>query len=283
MNEKILKIETLEEFKQKLADVTDKIYFLAGCTDFMVSYKDELISPNSVFVDISNCRELKFIKEEDNKIHIGSITTFSELIENKIVQQHCKVLFNAAETIGAVQIRNRATIGGNVATSSPAADSVPALFVLNCKIETLKPNGECRSYPIENFFTGVKKNILQNGELIKKFIIEKDTTKKSQFYKIGPRKALAISKISIATCFEFENNIFNNVRIALGAVAPTIIRAKKTEEYLEGKNYTDELIEKSCEILSSEASPIDDIRSTAQYRRKMISTCFKIIVKELIK
>ncbi len=259
-----LRLNNIKELDK--IDKKKKIYFLSGGTDFMIMYKENMIEKDARIIDISNLN-LNYIKEDKNKIRIGAATLFSDIVENKIIDKYVKTLKLAASTIGSPQIRNRGTIGGNIGNASPAGDSIPALMVHNSIIVTNEGK-----YPIENFFKGVKKSILKNGELIKEIVIPIDNKKRNMFYfKSGPRNALAISKASLAVNILMEKGIIKDVNLAAGAVGITVIKCKKCEEFLKGKKLEKNIIEKATEIIKSDISPITDFRSTKFYREKVVS------------
>ncbi|RLD11455.1 MAG: xanthine dehydrogenase family protein subunit M [Chlamydiae bacterium] len=243
-----------------------KAKILAGGTDLLVRLKDEMNQHD--IIDISHLKELKGISIADDKIKISALTTFSELIENEIIAENADVLVQAAEIIGSSQIRNRGTIGGNIANASPAGDSIPPLFVLEAEIETSGKNGT-RIIPIKDFFKGPGRTILKKCEIISSVIIPKNKDYRGAFVRLGQRKSLAISKVSLAALFKVEDERITETRIALGAVAPTVIRASKTEKFLIGKKLNDETISEAEKIICDEVSPISDIRSIAEYRKEM--------------
>lgn len=274
---KFYKFNTLTELQKAIPEIKERIYFLAGGTDLLVYLKDGLISDDSCIVDIGNLKELCFIAESDGKIRIGALTTFSEIIKNEIINKHCKILSDSCKTIGSIQIRNRGTIGGNIANASPAGDSIPALFCLNAIIKTTS-----REIPITELFTGPKKTILENNELITEILVNRQEGF-SYFYKLGLRKAFSISKVSIAiTCLKTSENVLQKVNIACGAVAPTVIKASQTESLLEGKKLNDEIINEAVEKIRQEVMPIDDFRSNAFYRRHCIGILLQRGLREVL-
>jgi len=274
---KLRKINKIEEIIKKKG----KIYFLAGCTDFYVYYKDGFIKEDSILVDISEIKELKGIKEDRNSIVIGSLTTFTEIIDSRILNKHANVLVKAAKTIGSKQIRNRATIGGNVANASPAGDSIPALFVLDSKLELVKGKRK-RIVKVEEFFKGVKTTILENGEIIKSIIIPKKNFNKSVFNKIGPRNALSISKVSIAVNARVERKIIEDIAISFGSVYKTVVRCRESEEKLKRKKIDKGLIEEAKKLALNKISPITDFRSTGLYRFAVAGVLFERAIEEIL-
>lgn len=263
-----LKVTTLLQIINEIPKIKKRVYYLAGGTDLMVLLKDEMIPEESVIVDISDLKELCYIKNYSNSVAIGSLTTFTQIIKSFITRIYSPLLVEAARTIGSVQIRNRATIGGNIANASPAGDSIPALFVQDAEVITLSNN----KYKITEFFTDVKKTVLKNGELIKEIRIPKLKSKpRCFFFKSGPRQALSIAKASLAMIVKLKNKKIEDVRIAAGAVGKTVIRATNTESFLLNNKITEALINESKIILKKETSPITDFRSTDEYRREVTS------------
>ena len=245
---------------------------LAGGTDLLVRLKDSLSWP--VLIDICGLQELQGISANGNAITIGALTTYTELLSSDILKQHASVLLQAAQLVGSPQIRNRGTIGGNIANGSPAGDTLPPLYVLQATVVTADSKGS-RKIPIEEFFTGPGKTVLLRNEIIVSIDIPIAQNNKQIFLRLGQRKALAISKVSIAVSARIGNERIDDIRIALGSVGPTVIRANKTEELLKGAALTDASIQAACEAVETEAVPISDIRSDAEYRREMCGVLLK--------
>ena len=265
-----------------------KAYFVAGGTDMMCYLRDGFINPEkSCVVDIAAVKELYGISEDSDYLKIGAMATFSDILESDLVKKWAPAVVSTAETFATPQIRNRATIGGNIGNASPAGDSLPPLAVHNAKVVAFGKNG-IRTIDIMNVFAGPKKTNLANGELITAVLIpkiaeEKNFKLKGIFLKIGGRKTHIISKASVAIAGLFNGAQSINVNIALGAVGPTVIKADRAAGMLNGKKITPELIEKCCEEIKSAATPISDFRSTALYRSKVIAPLFKEAIMQLIK
>ncbi|MDD5067306.1 MAG: FAD binding domain-containing protein [bacterium] len=244
-----------------------KIYFLAGGTDLMVQQKDDLLERESIMADISSLKDLKSIRLENSGIRIGALTTFTEILESRLIREQVPLLFNAAQSIGSPQIRNRATLAGNIANASPAADSIPALFVHEARIRT-----NLAEYPVNGFFQSVKRSILKNSEMILEIVIPRDEILFRSFYfKSGPRQALAIAKASLAARINTEQDRIKNIRLACGAVGITVIRPVRTEKFLLENKISRDIINHAKDMLRSEIAPIDDFRSTGTYRSGMIA------------
>ncbi|MFH1010535.1 MAG: xanthine dehydrogenase family protein subunit M [bacterium] len=263
----ILTPRSLEEALELLAiELPPKV--LAGGTDLLVLRKD---NPDKFasFLALENVHELCGIHKEDNHIRIGSRATHSEIEHSGIVTKYAPVLAHAAAGIGSVQIRNRGTIGGNIIHASPAGDLIPALIALDAVAE-LHSLRSRREIPLREFFLGPGKSVCRGDELLVAAHFQlPDARERGTFLKIGPRKAVACSKVNVAVQALVHHKSIEWIRIALGAVAPTVIRAPRTESLLQGRLLSRELITEAREAVREEISPITDIRSTAEYRRQV--------------
>jgi carbon-monoxide dehydrogenase medium subunit len=260
---------------QLISSLKDKrVRLLARDTDLIIQMKNNFDYPQAI-IHIGEIPELRLIEDLGDSLRIGAATTFSQIAESKLVKQFAPVLAQASLEVGSWQIRNRATIGGNIANASPAADSVPPLFVLNASVIT-QDQHQTQQIPIQDFFTGPGKTILNKEQLI--IAVQFPKMKSSQrafFEKIGQRRAMTIAKTSVAALIDLHNSTVSDARIALGAVAPTVIRAPNAESILRGKTLSPELINQAATAAAKEAKPIDDIRSSVQYRREMCRILLK--------
>jgi CO/xanthine dehydrogenase FAD-binding subunit len=196
------------------------------------------------------------------------------------LQREYSLLCQAAGVIGAVAIQNRATLGGNIANASPAADSPPALLVYDADVELLSASGN-RWLPYHAFHTGYKKTQLQPGELISRVRLPRSLWKWKECYrKVGTRKAQAISKVCFAARMRVEGNTVADIRIALGSVAPVPLRCFQTEALLRGAKVNTSTMKAAREMLSAELSPIDDFRSTQAYRRTVAGNLLEMFLAE---
>ena len=237
----------------------------AGGTDLMVM-KAKGFSQNKNFLNILDIPELKGITLHDNHIEIGALTTFSEIKENKIILNEFPLLFNSARQIGSWAIQNRATIGGNIINASPAADSPPALLCYDADLEIISKTST-KFIPITEFYLGYKKIKLSKGDLLKSIRIKRNTCKEISLYrKVGTRQAQAISKICFAAKVKKNGNIISDIALSIGSVAPTPIRCTNCENTILGNKINQQLINRAKEQLLSDIHPIDDIRSTKEYR-----------------
>lgn len=259
------------------------IEIIAGATDYMVSLKLGQ-KPKSMVMDLTGVEELRKIIVEDRGIFIGSCVTFNEIAENEVVHSRFAVLHSAVQLIGSNQIRNRATIGGNVASGSPAADSVPPLWVLRAGVILSSTSGT-RRVSIRRFYTGYRKNVMRDDEIITGFKLPfLSKNYKQSFYKVGARKAQAISKLSIAAVARLNktNKKIDDIRIAGGSLAPTVVGFEKTCKYLKGKKPGEKVILKAKQIAQQEITPINDVRSTAFYRTTVAGNLIERFLVEII-
>jgi CO/xanthine dehydrogenase FAD-binding subunit len=258
----------------------ERVKVLAGGTDLLVFIQEGVISPRLV-VDLGGIAELKSIEEKYGRIRLGALVTHDQAAASPLIREKAPVLPQACAEVGSPQIRSRGTIGGNLVTASPSGDVIPALVALGASLALRCLHGE-RTVPIEEFFTGVKKSVLRHNELLTLVSFPAPAPSSRGFFKkLGQRKALSISKVSVAACLDFEKGAVRSCRIALGAVAPTVIRATKTEAYLLGKKLDRGTIAQAARIVSSESRAITDLRSEADYRNEMVGVLVKRGIEEI--
>jgi CO/xanthine dehydrogenase FAD-binding subunit len=239
---------------------------LAGGTDLIVQWRTGAMRPGG-FLDISAISELSEISESQAHIEIGALATHTMIRSHEAVRRHLPALAEACATVGGVQIQNRGTIGGNVMNSSPAGDTLPPLLAHEAEFLAQDLKGE-RWIKAKDLFVGYRKTSLAEAELLTRIRVPKsDSKERARFYKTGVRRAQAISKVSICVRARVRHGGIEWARIAVGSVAPTVVRAPGTEALLKGQVMTEALIEKARASLADEIAPIDDIRSTAEYRR----------------
>jgi CO/xanthine dehydrogenase FAD-binding subunit len=226
--------------------------------------------PEGAYVGLWNLPELRGIDDTSDAIAIGALTTYSEIARHATLQTRWPLLCRAAEETGGVATQNRGTIGGNIANASPAADTPPALIVYDAELELVSSRGT-RRVPYDRFHTGYKQMDLGADELVARVHLPKRPATWRQYYrKVGTRRAQAISKVCMAVaCDVAAEGLVNDVRIALGSVAPTVIRARATEAALRGHGLTEATIAAAEAALEREIAPIDDIRSNARYRMRV--------------
>jgi len=249
---------------------------LAGGTDLLADLKFSGHGPEMI-VDISRLDELKDIAFADDGLHIGALVTHSEIMRSPVIRDMFPALVEAAHSIGAVQTRTLGTPGGNLVTCVPSMDSGPALIALEASVTVAGAAGQ-RQMPLASLFAGPRKTSLKPGELLVDIVIPKANLRKpAAFEKFGLRKgqALALVNAAAAVWVDHGKGTFVAPCIALGAVAPTVIRAPKAEAYLDGNAITAETMAEAGRIAATEAKPISDFRASADYRRDLIAVLVK--------
>jgi CO/xanthine dehydrogenase FAD-binding subunit len=226
--------------------------------------------PEGGYVGLWNLQELRGIDDSGDAVSIGALTTYTEIARHPLLQARWPLLCRAAEETGGAATQNRGTIGGNIANASPAADTPPALIAYDAELEIVSSRGS-RRVPYDRFHTGYKQMDLGADELIARIHLPKRATNPHQYYrKVGTRRAQAISKVCIAVvCDITAARVIDDIRIALGSVAPTVIRARAAEAALRGHGLTDATLTTAEAALEREIAPIDDIRSNARYRMRV--------------
>ena len=237
----------------------------AGGTDLMVLLEAGKLDHRN-YINIWGLNELCGIEVTDTHVTLGALTTYTEVQTNPVLRREFPMLVQAASETGGLAIQNRGTLGGNIINASPAADSPPALLAYDATIELVSTRGS-RWLPYQGFHTGYKQMHIAGDELLARIRLPRNTGGLTHYYrKVGTRKAQAISKVCFAAVGRTDQGSIAETRIAVGSVAPIIVRCVQTENVLRGQTPDDETIESACTSLSREISPIDDIRSTAKYR-----------------
>jgi CO/xanthine dehydrogenase FAD-binding subunit len=237
----------------------------AGGTDLMVLLEAGKL-PHKNYVNIWNLPELRGIEVADDRITLGALTTYTEVQEHPILRDEFPMLCQAARETGGIAIQNRGTLCGNIVNASPAADSPPALLAYDAELELVSTAG-ARRIPYSNFHLGYKQMDIRSDELLRAIRLPRMPKPLTNYYrKVGTRKAQAISKVCFAAAAQVSDNRITHVRIALGSVAPIPIRCEQTEAVLLDQAVNDQTIKDANDALAAEISPIDDIRSTRDYR-----------------
>ena len=244
---------------------------VAGGTDVLVQLPRGIM-PTRTLVDISALRELKYLREDGDTITLGALTTHNDVIGSRLCVERALPLAQACLEVGAPQIRTRATVAGNLITASPANDTITPLMALGAQVVLISLDGS-RVVPLDRFYRGVRKTNLRPDELLSAIRIPALSTNASGiFLKLGLRRAQAISVVNVALVIaRTDDGAVTEARIALGSVAPTIIRATVAEAYLTGRKLDDAAIEEAARLTSEDARPIDDLRGTARYRDKTLA------------
>jgi OHCU decarboxylase len=238
---------------------------IAGGTDVMVQYEAGQLAARKL-VSIWNLPELRRIDVSERQICIGAGCTYSDLRKQEIVRTEFPLLYRAASWTGGIANQNRGTIGGNIVNASPAADSLPALLVYDAELILVSVRGE-RRLPYKEFHTGYKKMQLEPDELIQSVCLPRQFAEYFSYArKVGARNSQAISKVCIAAAGKLSGGVVEDIRIALGSVAPVPLRLKETEHLLKGRVIDSDLLVLARKTMAAQIRPIDDIRSTARYR-----------------
>ncbi|NMF89402.1 FAD binding domain-containing protein [Aromatoleum petrolei] len=252
----------------------DEVTILAGGTDLMPQTKAGRIGFKPTLMNIGRVAGLKGVTLDGQHLRIGALTTISELLRDPLIAQHAPVLAEACDHFASDQIRNAGTLGGNINNASPAGDTLVPLIVLDAEVELAsKPNGSVttRRMPLAEFFTGPGRTKRAANELLTAVRIPLPKPGHvARFYKFGTRPALDISTISIGIAGIKRDGALTDTRVAFGAVAPTPVRAPRTEAALEGRRLNAEAIEAAADAARDEVSPIDDVRASAWYRKELI-------------
>ena len=254
---------------------------LAGGTDLLIQQAIES-SPEIIAISLKDIEDLRQIeKTAEGDLFVGAMVKHAEVAQSPLVNQYFPALAKASHWVGSPSIRNLATIGGNICNASPSADTAPPLLGYDAKAIIVRPSGE-KAIDIEDFFTGPSTNVLNRGEILKGFLLAPKRGWVADYEKLGLRKAMEIAIVNVCVSLEMDGHKrCSGIRIALGAVAPTPIRAKKAESILKDKKVTPELIRECAEAAVEETKPISDIRASADYRKKMVHFLVKKMVSDL--
>ena len=253
---------------------------IAGGTDVMVQITGQLGPPPDRMIDLWRLDELRGIEMDGATLVLGALTTYTDIRRSALCRELVPSLVDAAATIGAAQIQNRGTIGGNAANASPAGDTLPLLLALDAGLVVGGSSGE-REIAATDFWTGYRKTALAADELILRIRIPIVPGREARFRKVGTRRAQAISKVVMGLSWRREgSDVWHDVRVALGSVAERPVRAKATEGVLDGSRPTPETADAAAETLAGEIRPIDDVRSTAEYRRAVAARILHRLVRE---
>jgi len=272
---------TLDETFHILREYGTEATILSGGTDLIPRMRERAITPGC-WVDI-HLLPLNTINYEDQHIIIGARVTHTQAIYDKTLLKSLPIIVSACNEIGSPPIRNRGTIGGNLLNASPAADTAPALLALDA-ILVLESAKSKRSVPISGFFCGPGKTVRKPDELLTEIHITIPASKTAaKFFKLGQRSAMAIGLVSVAARITLDDDErISNARIALGSVAPVPMRAVKAEALLEGNMLSKDLIHEAALTAGCEASPITDVRASAEYRKQMVEVLTRRNLSSLI-
>lgn len=273
--------ESIAEACQLLSQFGPRAKVIAGGTDLLAKMKNELLAPE-VLVSIKKLNQLKKIEYVPGKgVVIGARATHNDLVNSEVLHEKYMSVSEAAHQMAANQVRNAGTVGGNISNAVPSADLPPILIALNATVKLTGVNGE-RSLALEDLFVGPNKTVLAQDEIITEVVIPDQKMTGSTYMKFGLRGAGALAVVGVAVAVQVENNVIKDARVALGAVAPTPVRAKKTEDFLKGKEISDDLLAEAGVIASGECKPISDIRASAEYRTDLVRVFTKRALRKAI-
>ena len=272
--------ETLADAYRLLAEHGGGVRVIAGGTDLMVLMNARQLDARP-FLDIWRVEELRGVGDEGEHLRVGALTTYTQLIRSPLVRRYAPALAAASRTVGAVQIQNRGTLGGNVVNASPAGDSLPVLAACDAELEIGSARG-LRRVAFNAFYTGYRQTVLAADELLVAVRLPKlREGERDFFYKVGTRRAQAISKVVMAARAGVSGRVVASIGIGIGSVAPTVIRATQTEALLAGQALTPGLVKQAQETIAGEVSPITDLRSTAHYRRTVTGNVLAKCLRQL--
>ena len=267
------------EVLEKLAEYGERAKIIAGGTDLLLEIEREIREDIDVLIDISRIPNLdRIVVDGNDVVHLGPLVTHSHCVASKIISNNALPLAQATLEIGAPQIRNRGTIAGNLITASPANDTITPLIALDAEVVLKSESGE-RVIFLKDFYTGVRKTVMKPGEMLVEIRFPSmRENQRGMFIKLGLRRAQAISLVNVTSVLTFEkgskgslyDRIISNAVITLGAVAPTIIHAINAEDYLVGRLLDNDTVETAAKLAQNSATPIDDVRSSRDYRYEMV-------------
>lgn len=267
---KYILAQTLEEALDALERYRDKARVISGGTDLLPLIKSGKIKVDCI-VDITNITHLNYIDYDNGLIGLGALVTHSEVGSSPLINEKAVLLAEASRALGSLQVRNRGTLVGNVVNASPASDASVALIALDAEAKVVSKNGQ-RIEKVEELFVEPGRTNLSSQELVTELRFQGlGPEQGGAFIKLGKRQALAISivNVAVALTLDRERNIFSDVRIGIGAVAPTPLRARRAEKALMGHLISDETIHNASQEAMKEVSPVSDIRGSADYRREL--------------
>ncbi len=272
MRFELLQPKSLQEALDMKKSHRESAKVLAGGTDLLVLLKDGKLKAETV-MSLGGVRELNFIRSENGGgVTLGSLASHGDVALSPIIQQRYPDLAEACSQVGAIQIQNLGTVGGNICNASPAADAAPPLLLMDAVLTLASARGE-RKVSINEFFLGPRQTVLEPDEVLKEIFLPPASGRRGATYlKLGRREAMeiAIVGIGVAVHLNGSDQLVSECRIAMGSVAPTPIRARPAEDVINNKEVTNVLIDEVAEVAAEAARPISDVRGSAEYRLDMI-------------
>jgi len=276
--------ETLEEAAKLSAD--GNVTMFAGGTDLMLQTKAGAKGFSQLLLNLRRVEEMRGAAEDKGEIRIGALTTVTDILNDELLKTVAPVLSATADKFASGQIRNSATVGGNICNASPAADLIIPLLVLGTEVELVSWVDEevnWRLIPLRNFFKGPGQSKLRKNEILASVKFRKlPSDFVAGFSKFGTRPALDISVVSVGIGGRLDAGTLSDVRVAFGAVAPKPMRGSETEAVLEGKQIDDSIVKDASAAAAAEVMPIDDVRASAWYRRELIKTLTGRLLRDVV-
>lgn len=271
---------TIKEALEYISSEKDS-KFIAGGTDLIIQISDGFITPQ-MLIDLSRIEKLKKQEKIEEGFKIGSAVTLEEIVSSKYLPQ---CLIQGAKSIGSPQIRNLGTIGGNICNASPCGDILTPIIVLEGELILISPYGK-RKISAKDFFVGPKKTVIAKDEILSEIIFKKKYLKegRSSFRKIGKRNGQTISQVNVAIWVKKrgKGNEVEDIRVAVGSVAPIPLRLEKVEIFLKGRTINQETLKDALKVIDEQIKPISDVRASENYRRMVIGSLFQDAFKEIL-
>lgn len=275
----VVKVEqprTLDDLWRAHDRLSGARVLLAGGTDLLVQGKDGKV-PRGTWIDLRRIPDLQGISlsRAGGTLRLGALASYAAAMKDTVIGESFRAIWEGAREVGSPQIRSKGTFAGNCANASPAGDGIPPLYVHDARLVLARVGGATREVPVSEFFLGPRRTVLGGDEIIQDILLPLAPRRRSAFEKLGTREAMAIAKASVAVAARVDDGRLSDVRVALGAVAPTVVRARETEKLLEGQLASPGLFEDAARAVVAECAPIDDFRSNARYRRAMVGVMLK--------
>jgi len=270
---------TVVEAVSILKDYASRAKVLAGGTDLLSLMKLRAVTPEYI-VNLKEIADLDYIRKEGSELRIGALTTIVTILASDLIKQHCFSLHEAATVFATPQIRNMATIGGNICRSSPSADMLPPLMTFDAELKLAGAKGE-RRILLEDFFTGAGQNVLDQ-EILTEIVVPLQAGQYGTAFAKLTRNSVDLAKVNCAVKITISAGRCDDIRVVLGAVADRPIRAKRVEMCIKGQETRDEVIEESAQKVIEDITPITDVRSTAEYRARVSQVLVKRTIKQAI-
>ncbi len=271
---------TVAEAVSLLAEHKDEIKVLAGGQSLLVLVKQGLVAP-AYLLNIKKVSELKGINPQpDGGLRLGALTSHSEVLNSPVIREKYALLPEMAIKVGSVQVRNAGTLGGNLSHSEPAADPPPVFLALDARVKAVGPNGE-REIPLSEFFVDFYETVLAPDELLTEVIVPPmPQGAKGAYFKFARKKAVAFAMVSVAAIVSLSDGKINDVRLGLGGVGQTPLRAIEAEEVLKGKQLDEKVLAEAAGAVMSVVDPVSDVHASAEYKKEMAGVFTKRAVRE---